>query len=680
MPEHIRADRDLTNDSPKPRQGKMEGGPPGHTKAAERKAQRAARLDTLRRLFSYVKPYYADYSIGICGVATANLVLNIFFAWMLMAFTRGAVAISSRLILTSVQVMALAMLAGGILVFFTGRKLITATTKVTGDIRDAFFHHVLGMPIAEIESRHSGDLLSRGTNDVRLAGSTFSAGFQMLANTMMAGLGAAAYMIVLDPRLGLLGIAASSLPLVGNLPFVSPLHRAAKELQEQRANLAARFSDLIQGAETIRTLNLSESMCLRVGEACTEVRKAGVTQAWLEAGRSAASRLTSLGNTVFIAYGAYCAILEPTLLPAVVAMVQLMNPVRNLFAGIGATVAGIQANLAAGDRVLEVLDIPAEPTFYEAAGLTPPVESTPVEAPLAEALPELEDLPKPMPMPAIAVEGLTFRYPDGHENALEQVSFAVPKGKTLAVVGPSGSGKTTLFKLLLGLYPPDSGDILVEGKSLFHTDLESWRQKFSYVPQDAFLFSGSVLDNVRASGGTLKAPDGGPSQDPTGDPRENSTREPKDLHRDPREPSLPLTENEEIWGALRMAHADGFVFELPDGIESHVGERGSKLSGGQRQRIAIARAVLKDAPVLLLDEATSSLDTESEDLVQEALQALMANGTCIVIAHRLSTVQNVHEIVYMEEGRIVERGTHAELMAYPGSKYRNLAEQDLSRT
>lgn len=234
MPEHIRADRDLTNDSPKPRQGKMEGGPPGHTKAAERKAQRAARLDTLHRLFSYVKPYYADYSIGICGVATANLVLNIFFAWMLMAFTRGAVAISSRLILTSVQVMALAMLAGGILVFFTGRKLITATTKVTGDIRDAFFHHVLRMPIAEIERQHSGDLLSRGTNDVRLAGSTFSAGFQMLANTMMAGLGAAAYMIVLDPRLGLLGIAASSLPLAGNLPFVSPLHRAAKELQEER--------------------------------------------------------------------------------------------------------------------------------------------------------------------------------------------------------------------------------------------------------------------------------------------------------------------------------------------------------------------------------------------------------------------------------------------------------------
>ena len=591
-----------------------------------------SKFGPLRRLFPFLKPYTAGYLIGITGIALANLGLNILFARMLMEFTRGAMAVSSHAILVSVGTMAITVLAAGMLVFFAGRKLINATTLVLCDLRDAFFHHVLGMPIAEIERRHSGDMLSRAANDTRLAGMVFAQSFQTLANTVLSGAGSAVYMLVLHPELGSLAIATCALPLIANWPFVSPLRKAGTILQENKAKLTSGFSDLIQGTEVIRTFNLSNTMYRRVNDTATEVQKAGLSQSYLEAGRSAADGIAGLGNLVFIVYATYQAILNPVLVPVLVALVQLMNPVKNLFSGVGTTIAGIQANLAAGDRVLEILDTPAEPVIYTAPASSPDTETAGFSAPLPGA--EIGE-------PAIVVEGLTFRYPNSHENALENISFTVPKGKTVAIVGPSGSGKTTLFKLLLGLYPPGSGNILVEGQSIFETGLESWRKKFSYVPQDAFLFSGSILDNVRSAS---QAPD------------QKSIRQ-----------------------VLHLAHADGFIRELPDGIHSPVGERGSKLSGGQRQRIAIARALLKDAPVLLLDEATSSLDTESEGMVQEALQILMEVRTCIVIAHRLATIQNAYNILYLENGTIAEQGSHDELMARPGSKYRNLAGQDMAR-
>lgn len=625
----------MTSDSKKTNQAQMhtmDSQNLSHNNGGETTSGKQSKFAPLRRLFPFLKPYTVSYFIGILGLALANLGLNIFLAQMLMEFTQGTMEVSSQLILVSVGKMAITALAAGILVFFAGRKLISATSRVLRDLRDAFFHNVLNMPIAEIEKRHSGDLLSRATNDVRLAGSVFSQGFQILANTVLTGLGAAVYMVVLDPKLGSMGIAVCTLPLLGNLPFVSPLHRIGKKLQKTKAKLTSGFSDLIQGAEVIRTFNLSETMCKRVDNAIIEVQKAGITQSWLEAGRSAADGIAGLGNLIFVVYATYHAIIDPVLIPVLIALVQLMNPVKQLFSGIGSTVTGIQANLAAGERVLEVLNTPTEPAIYTAAACYPDIESTKFPGTLSEV-----DTPKP----AIVLECLTFRYPGSHENALENISFTVPKGKTVALVGPSGSGKTTLFKILLGLYPPCSGNILVEGESVFETNLESWRQKFSYVPQDAFLFSGSIMDNVKSS-----------SQ---------------------------VTDKENILEALYMAHADSFVRELPDGIQSPVGEKGSRLSGGQRQRIAIARAIVKDAPVLLLDEATSSLDTESEALVQEALQALMKDRTCIVIAHRLATIENVHEIIYLENGTIAEQGTHDHLIAYPGSKYRKLIEQDMAR-
>jgi len=218
-------------------------------------------------------------------------------------------------------------------------------------------------------------------------------------------------------------------------------------------------------------------------------------------------------------------------------------------------------------------------------------------------------------------------------NILEKVNLTVKKGQFVALVGSSGSGKSTLIKILMGLYSVDEGSLIVNGRSLSHYPLEELRNLTAYVPQDAYLFDGSILENISYG--------------------------------------KPDASKDEVISAAKLAHAHDFIVEQQEGYDSLVGERGAKLSGGQRQRIAIARALLKDAPILLLDEATSALDSESEAIVQQALETLMQGRTTIAIAHRLSTIQHADEIYVLKNGRVVEQGTHDSLLKQAGV-YREL--------
>jgi len=235
--------------------------------------------------------------------------------------------------------------------------------------------------------------------------------------------------------------------------------------------------------------------------------------------------------------------------------------------------------------------------------------------------------PAPLPVPArgeLELEHVTFHYPTRREvSALEDFSLSVKSRERLAVVGPSGAGKTTLFQLAERFYDPQRGRVLLDGVDLRDADPADVRQRIAMVPQDTVIFAASARDNLRYGNWTAT--------------------------------------EEQLWQAARDANADEFLHALPDGLDTFMGEGGARLSGGQRQRIAIARALLRDAPLLLLDEATSALDAESERLVQDALDRLMADRTTIVIAHRLATVRAADRIVVMDQGRIVEEGTHATL-------------------
>jgi len=275
----------------------------------------------------------------------------------------------------------------------------------------------------------------------------------------------------------------------------------------------------------------------------------------------------------------------------------------NLVKRLSRVYGNIQKSLAAAERVFDILD--TEPDIKDMPG--------------AVALPAIEG--------HVALEHLSFAYSPG-QYALRDVSLEVKPGQTIAIVGPSGAGKTTIANLLPRFYEATEGSILVDGKDIRTVTMQSLRQQIGIVPQETVLFNGTVYDNILY--GRLDAT------------------------------------HEEVIAAAKAANAHNFIDRMPDQYQTHIGERGAKLSGGQRQRISIARAILKDPRILILDEATSALDTESEKLVQQALDKLMIGRTSFVIAHRLSTVQRADMIVVLDKGRLVEQGTHSELLALGG--------------
>ncbi len=301
-----------------------------------------------------------------------------------------------------------------------------------------------------------------------------------------------------------------------------------------------------------------------------------------------------------------------------IAFIQLMNYLVMPFSALPGLINSMQQSLGAAGRIFEVLDSPVE----------------------VEALPEV-DMKQPE-FERMVMSSVSFSYPGAEKHSLNKISLELHKGAQMAIVGPSGGGKSTLFKVLLGLYEPDEGEVFINNEKISEMSLAKLRSHFAYVPQESGLYTGSIRDNIR---------NGNPDADEQG-----------------------------ILEALRQANAYDFVMELPEGLDTDIGEEGSRLSGGQRQRLSIARAILRNSPILLLDEATAALDNESEKLVQQAIRKLMGDKTTLVIAHRLSTVQNADVILVMENGEIVESGTHEELLAaegrYHGLYYSQLEEEE----
>ena len=486
------------------------------------------------------------------------------------------------------------------------------TKRLMTRSRVQMFEQIVRLPAKYFEDQHSGDLISRSTNDINIIERIFEQLVPGLIFGLILGVVGIIMILAMDWRLGLLALGVGFLIVLVSTKMAGPLRERSENIQQSMGALTERLTDLLQGVQVTKMFHLEQEthqLYVAANEiwATAKVRQASL-QAVFDSVNVFLEWMRSLGT---LALGLFFLSQGYGTLGTIVAAIHLQSNAGFMFSNLGDFITHIQASLAGAGRVFDVMDSSTEPKYQL--------------APASEAQSQ-----QPTVSPIIEMQDLAFSYNGDNDTdrLLRQISLKVFPGHLAALVGPSGGGKSTLIKLLLGIYPIEAGQILIKGKSIGVYPLAELREKVAYVPQDAYLFDGTVEENIRY--GNMNATD------------------------------------DEVIAAAKAAYAHGFILQQPDGYQTIVGERGTHLSGGQRQRIAIARALLKNAPILLLDEATSALDSESEQLVQRALETLMQGRTTIAVAHRLSTIQHADTIYVIDKGLIVEQGTHAELLKEKG--------------
>ncbi|GAB5483483.1 MAG: ABC transporter transmembrane domain-containing protein [Parasphingorhabdus sp.] len=486
--------------------------------------------------------------------------------------------------------------------------------RVVADIRLAVQRNLLRLAPGFFEENRPSEIASRMTSDTAIIEQTVGTTVSVALRNTIVGVGGIIFLFTLAPALTaglLLGIPIVILPIV----FIGrKLSSVSRFSQDRVADVGAMVSETLGAMKIVQAFGQENREHERFGGAVETTFETAKRRIRLRAALTAVViALVFTGITLLMWRGAI-GVADGTISGGTIAAFVLTGGlVAGAFGALTEVYGDLLRAAGAAGRLAELLS--------EEPGIAAPA------SPIA--------LPEP-PRGQISFDNVTFAYPTRQEtNALKNFSLKVTPGETVAVVGPSGAGKSTLFQLAQRFYDPQGGSVRIDGVALPSADPADIRERMALVPQDTVLFAASARDNLRY--GMWDATD------------------------------------EEIWAAARAANAEKFLLELPDGLDSFMGEAGTRLSGGQRQRVAIARALLRQTPILLLDEATSALDAESEKLVQDALDNLMKNRTTIVIAHRLATVRSADRIIVMDEGQIVEQGDHDSLIAKNGL-YSKLAE------
>ncbi|OIK15471.1 ABC transporter permease [Bacillus sp. MUM 116] len=576
-------------------------------------------MKDIRRALTFVMPYilkrWKAYVL-ILLLLGVDIYLTIAFAKYYGDLTDAAIHGGYHQVLSLVPYGAFLILASiASSVSYTYCNLF-ATNAVKMDLKNHFFHHVLRLPAGDASNYRSGELMSHFSNDIHGVDGVIGSSLISLIRLPIIYIVVFIYLVQINLTLCLVSLIIAPIAALSGLVFGLLLRKNGRSIHQLIGNINHHLNETFHGFTIIRSFTLERLRYHKFVKQNRELLNLELEntkfQSWYNTGEQIIGSITFVLNlsigALFVSKG------ELT----VGALLTFLNLVTHLFypiTGMANVWAGFQRSVAALERVLDVLDKPA-------------------------AVNELPAFSQPLNIvDSIEFRDVTFGYVE-NQNVFEHFDLTIPAGKVVALVGPSGAGKSTLFNLIQGFYLPQAGEIRIAGKSIQELTASELRSSIAHVPQETFLFAGTVRENLLIA-------------------RPN------------------ITEKEMVEAALH-AEIHDFILSLPKGYDTEIGENGMKLSGGQKQRMAIARAILKDAPILLLDEATSALDGETEYYVKEALDQLMEGRTTIVIAHRLSTIQNSDLILVIDNGQIVQQGTHNELIREHGL-YRNLNETSFTK-
>lgn len=556
------------------------------------------------RILSYIKPYMHRLIFAMfCTIMAAAG--NLYIPWIIKDMIDEVLADKNGTMLNwiAASIIAIFVVRG---LFWYGQNYLMSYVgqSVIIDIRAAVFKKLQRLSVSFYDKNKTGTIMSYVTNDVNALQSAMVENTIEMITEGFILIGSVVAMIYLDWRLTLFTVCTFPVVLWFMEFFGKKIRKAGGRIQECTADITSVLQESVASARVIKSFVREDYEVDRFDVENRANFRANMKNAQLMATLTPVVELVAaIGVTMIIWYGGNNVINGTITAGSLVAFLTYAVNISNPIKRLTRVIGNIQKALAAAQRVFMIIDMPEEIA----------------ESRDAKQLPEVSG--------KVEFQNVSFAY-DDKGNVITDLSFSVKPGEVIAIVGPSGAGKSTIANLLPRFYDVNKGDIKIDGHSVREVTLDSLREQVGIVPQETMLFNGSVYNNILYG-------------------RLDATKE-------------------EIEAAAKAANAHDFIMQLTDGYETKLGDRGVNLSGGQRQRIAIARAILKNPRILILDEATSALDTESERVVQEALDRLMAGRTSFVIAHRLSTVKNADKILVLEKGNLVESGTHDELLALDG--------------
>jgi ATP-binding cassette subfamily B protein len=579
---------------------------------------KASNPKSLSGLVPFLQPYRTRIVLALCFLVLAAMATLAFPLALRSLIDGGLMQVNKgdQLMALREHFLLLFAVAMALGIFSAARFYMVSWLgeRVTADIRNAVYRHVLHQSPEFFETTQTGEVLSRLSADTTLVQTVVGSSLSMGLRNLVMGIGALGILVWTNPVVMLQVLMVLILIIVPSVWFGRRVRKLSRASQDRIADSSAIAAEVLNAIPVVQSYTAEGREAQRFNTATGNAFETAIRRT---RARSVLVAFIIIATSAALLWGLYQGtqavvggrITAGDLGQTVVYVIILAGA----FAVLGEVYGDLLRAAGATERLMELLSTQSP--------VTSPAQPVTAATPVAGS--------------AIAFEGIGFNYPSRpNQAALSGFSLTIQPGQTVAIVGPSGAGKSTVFQLLLRFYDPQSGHIVLDGVDTRSMSLQALRQRVGIVPQDAVIFSTSALENIRYG--------------------------------------KPEASDAEVRVAATAAFADSFINALPQGYDTFLGERGVRLSGGQRQRIAIARAMLKNPPLLLLDEATSALDAESERVVQDALDSAMRDRTTLVIAHRLATVQKADLIVVLDHGRLVEQGTHAELVAQ-GGVYAGLA-------